>query len=719
MEEKAVTAYQSNIANLYAQLKRELWGRPIDLSSVEKAFNFAFEKHKNQKRASGEHYIVHPLEVARITSKLYLDEKSLIAALLHDVVEDTQCSIEEIHSEFGEEVASLVSGLTKISQVEYKSREEKQADNFRKMIIAMAKDIRVILIKLADRLHNMRTIDYLPEEKRKRIAGETLDIYAPIAHRLGIYWLKSELEDLSFKALYPDDFLEISQRVQKSIERKQEVIKFLENTIKEDMEENGIKCEVNGRVKHIYSIYKKMQVKGVDFDGIYDLVALRIITKTVKDCYAALGILHSKYKPIPGRFKDYIAIPKQNMYQSLHTTVFGPNNFIIEIQIRTKRMHEIAEEGVAAHYKYKENKPFDSSDRQFIWLRRLLEWHNELKNPREFLNTIKVDLFSGEVYVFTPRGDLKVLPRGATPVDFAYSIHTEIGNRCVGAKVNGKMVPLKYQLSSGDVVEIFTQANHIPSRDWLNFVVSSKAKSKIRQQVREREKQEAVEIGRNLLIKALSKSNKTLQSFLKEEKLPEVLSYFGLSKTEDMFEKIGFGKINPLSVISRIYPSEKKQLKVTPKENIYKVSVDGIDNISIRIAGCCKPVFGDEIVGYVTRTRGIVIHRKDCENIKRLGENTERLVDVEWEGEKFNIPCELKVLTNDKIGMLAYVTNAISKYNINTKTFSMEHVGENGEQVLLSFTLELPDRGSIMSLVDKLKKNRDIIKVEKILIDGR
>ena len=466
MEEKI----DDGILQLYDEFKKEINQNDIDFDKLDKAFLYAYQKHKGQMRASGESYIIHPINVARIVNRFYLDENSLIAALLHDVLEDTQTNPQEIIDEFGEDVLFLVESLTKIGKIKYKSKEETQADNFRKMIVAMAKDIRVILVKLGDRLHNMRTICYLNREKQQRIAQETMDVYAPIAHRLGIYWLKSELEDISFKYLYPKEYDFLESKVKESIEKKQEIISYIESSIKRDMEESQIKCEVSGRMKHLYSIYTKMQRKKMDFEGVYDLLAVRIITENEADCYAALGIIHKKYKPLPGRFKDYIALPKQNMYQSLHTTIFGPSDAVVEIQIRTRQMHEVAEEGIAAHYRYKEGlRVLDKHEKQFLWLRRLLKWQSEVKDPKEFLNTVRVDLFRGEVYVFTPAGDLKVLPRGATCVDFAYAIHTEVGNHCVGARVNGKMVPLKTQLANGDIIEIQTNPNHEPSRDWLKL----------------------------------------------------------------------------------------------------------------------------------------------------------------------------------------------------------------------------------------------------------
>jgi len=706
-----------NILSLYKDFESNIKVKDVDLNNIYRAFLYAYEKHKTQKRASGENYIIHPIAVAKIVSMLYLDEQSIIAALLHDVIEDTDASKNEIEEKFGSDVLFLVLSLTKIGKIKYKSKEETQADNFRKMIIAMAKDIRVILIKLADRLHNMRTMCYLNREKQIRIARETLDVYVPIAHRLGIYWIKSELEDLSFKYLYPEDYKNLEKRVEESLKQKQGVIRFIEFQIRDDMQEAGISCRVNGRVKSLYSIYTKIKRKKIDFDGIYDLIALRIITKTESGCYAALGVIHSKYKPLPGRFKDYIALPKQNLYQSLHTTVFGPGDTIVEIQIRTEKMHEIAESGIAAHYRYKEGTKFDKNDKYFLWLRRLLKWQGELHNSKEFLNTMKYDLFMHEVYAFTPAGDLKVLPRGSTPVDFAYSVHTEIGNTCVGAKVNGKMVPLKYKLNSGDIVEIHTQQHHMPSRDWLNFVATSKARSKIRQKVSENEKREAARIGKDLLAKELSKINIGIQEFIKEKNIDSIYSYFGANSIDELFSRIGFGKTSAQSVVYRTYSIKpKKQIKSTGAKITYKVNVDGVGNVMMKLAKCCKPVYGDDIIGYITRGRGVVIHRSDCKNIKRIGYDCERLIDVEWDESGKKMPITLKVIVLNKIGILANVTNIISKHNIDTKDFKMKYIDGKDEKALFTFYLEVNKKNDINDLVKDLKESENIIDAQSTKI---
>ncbi len=705
-----------DVKAIYDRFKKSIALEHFDEDRLDKAFLYAYEKHINQKRASGELYIIHPINVAEIVNRFYLDENSLIAALLHDVLEDTDATQKEIEKLFGKDVLFLVESLTKIGKIEYKSKEEKQADNFRKMIVAMAKDIRVILIKLADRLHNMRTMCYLKKEKQIRISKETMDVYAPIAHRLGIYWLKSELEDMSFKYLYPKDYEYLENRLKSSLAKKQEIISYIESTIKHDMEDANIRCKVSGRVKHLYSVYTKMKRKEIDFDGIYDLLAVRIITYEEADCYKALGVIHSKYKPLPGRFKDYIAIPKQNLYQSLHTTIFGPSDAVVEIQIRTKQMHEVAEEGIAAHYRYKEGlKILDRHEKQFLWLRHLLKWQNEVKNPDEFLNTVRVDLFRGEVYVFTPAGDLKVLPRGATCVDFAYAIHTEVGNTCVGARVNGKMVPLKHELANGDIVEIQTQSNHTPSRDWLKFVVTSKAKNKIKQKVREKEKQESVEIGKNLLAKELYKINKGLQEFLKENNVEDILSYYGCNTVDELFERIGFFKINPTAVVNRFYP-DKKSVKVKEhiKKESYKIKVDGIDDIVMKLAKCCDPVYGDEVVGYITRNRGIIVHRKDCENIQKLGYDCDRLVEVEWDDTKESkLPVELKILAFNKMGVLADITNTALGLYINVRDINIRYTDESEERAIIYLKVEVKNKSEVDKFMESLNAKESIIEVKR------
>lgn len=680
---------------------------------VDRAFLFAYNKHKTQKRASKESYIIHPINTAKIVSRLLLDENTIAAALLHDVLEDTQTKEEEIENNFGPDVLNLVKALTKIESLQYKSVEQKQADNFRKLLVSIANDLRVILIKLADRLHNMRTIVYLNEEKRKRIAQETLDIYAPIAHRLGIYWLKSELEDRSFEVIDYNTYSKIKSYIENILEKKEEYIRFIENSLREDLLQNNIKCEVNGRIKHIYSIYTKMQRKNVDLDSIYDFVAFRIITETEKDCYNALGVVHKLYKPLPNRFKDYIALPKQNMYQSLHTTVFGPGDVILEIQIRTQKMHEINEEGLAAHWRYKEGKKFNLNDKMFVWLKKLLE-NTQNESSQEFLRDMKTDLESGEIYVFTPAGDLKVLPRGATCVDFAYEIHTQIGDMCTGAKVNNKMVPLRHELQSGDIVEILTSPSHKPSRDWLSFVKTSKARNKIKQSVREIEKQEMIVIGKNLLSKELLRHNITLASYLKSKAFKDSISSLGFSKEDDLFENIGLKKINPASLVSALEPQKdlavkKKDIDAQAKSG-FVITIDGSSNFDIKLAKCCSPVAGDDIIGYISKNGVIMIHRIDCENIARIGYNSERLIKAQWQESKKKVKTILTIYAKDTLGLISKISTAIANLNINITDFKMK---KQANHDIFLLEIEVSNINEINECVNALSKEPSIIKVER------
>lgn len=685
----------------------------FDFDIIDRAFLFAYEKHKTQKRASNESYIIHPINTAKIVTRLLLDENTIAAALLHDVLEDTQTKEEEIESNFGPDVLNLVKALTKIESLQYKSAEQKQADNFRKLLVSIANDLRVILIKLADRLHNMRTIVYLNEEKRKRIAKETLDIYAPIAHRLGIYWLKSELEDRSFEIIDYNTYSKIKSYIENLLEKKEEYIRFIENSLKEDLLQNNIKCEVNGRIKHIYSIYTKMQRKNVDLDSIYDFVAFRIITETEKDCYNALGVVHKLYKPLPNRFKDYIALPKQNMYQSLHTTVFGPGDVILEIQIRTQKMHEINEEGLAAHWRYKEGKKFNLNDKMFVWLKKLLE-NTQNESSQEFLRDMKTDLESGEIYVFTPAGDLKVLPRGATCVDFAYEIHTQIGDMCTGAKVNNKMVPLRHELQSGDIVEILTSPSHKPSRDWLSFAKTSKARNKIKQSVREIEKQEMIVIGKNLLSKELLRHNITLASYTKSKAFKDSLSNLGFSKEDDLFENIGLKKINPANLIASLEPQKDTTIKKkdigTQVKSGFVISIDGSSNFDIKLAKCCSPVAGDEIIGYISKNGVIMIHRIDCENIARIGYNSERLIKAQWQESKKKVKTILTVYAKDTLGLISKISSAIANLNINITDFKMK---KQTDQDIFLLEIEVSNINEINECVNALSKEPSIIKVER------
>jgi len=712
-----LNAENKDAIRLYSELRETVTKHDTEAGELlDDAFNWARELHQGQLRESGEDYILHPIEVARITSQMHLDKATIAAALLHDVVEDTSATISDVEKRFGKEIAFLVNGITKIGKLSYKSNEERQAKNFRKMVVAMAKDIRVILIKLADRLHNMRTLSYLPEAKRNRISKETLEIYAPIAHRLGIEWVKSELEDLSLQYKDPKGYKDIVCKLKETKDERVKYVRYAEEEIKEKLSRTGIDCKVKGRAKNIYSIYNKMIRKQLNFEDIYDLMAIRIITQTENDCYSALGAIHKFYKPIPGHFKDYIALPKPNFYQSLHTTVFGPLNRVIEIQIRTHEMDKVAEEGIAAHWRYKEGGKFSEGDKAFVWLRYIFELQKDLKTPRDFLDNLKIDLFENEVYAFTPKGDLKVLPEGATPIDFAYSVHTEIGNRCIGAKVNGKIVPLKYKIKSGDIVEVMTSPHKHPSRDWLSYVQTSKAKTHIRQWIRKEEKEEAIEIGRGVLSQKLRESGSSIQNFLHAKDLETICAYFNCKKPYELFAKIGFGKLNPLTVVDKFIPLPKKREKIAVKEKKNcGIRVKGVDEVMIGIAKCCSPLPGDEIIGFITRGRGITVHRIDCYNIRKLGYDNDRLVEVEWVPEEKQVyPVRISMLVVNRVGILSQVTDMISSYGVNIRDVHMKNV--DGEtKTVISFVLDINSKSELEKLIGSLRKLKDVISIQRVI----
>ncbi|MDD3599766.1 MAG: bifunctional (p)ppGpp synthetase/guanosine-3',5'-bis(diphosphate) 3'-pyrophosphohydrolase, partial [Firmicutes bacterium] len=593
-------------------LEKARTNRPdVDLSLIENAWAYAQKAHDGQVRESGEPYFDHPVAVAFILADMNLDPNTIAAGLLHDVIEDTGKSYGEISEAFGPEIAALVDGVTKLSRMDFKSREEQQAESLRKMFVAMAKDIRVILIKLADRLHNMRTLDYSPPEKQKRVAGETLEIYAPLAHRLGMWRMKWELEDLSLRYLDSIAYYELVERVATKRQEREGYIEEARETLEAALDEIGISAEIQGRPKHFYSIYRKMEKQGKDFGEIWDLMGLRVIVGTLRECYAVLGAVHSIWKPIPGRFKDYVAMPKSNMYQSLHTTVIGPRGEPLEIQIRTWEMHRTAEYGIAAHWRYKEGGGSGGDfEEKITWLRQILEWQKETRNGTEFVETLKVDLFSDEVYVFTPRGDVKTLPAGSTPVDFAYSIHTDIGHSCSGARVNGRMVPLSTKLSTGDIVEIITSKSQAgPSRDWLAIAKTSKAKGKIRQWLKEQRREASVEQGKELIEKELRRLGLEVRANMKEERLLEVAQKFSYQSASDLLGSVGYGKLSAAQVVTRLVPERAadeapRPLPTRPKSrSSHGVRVPGVDNVLVRFARCCNPVPGDEIIGYVTRGR--------------------------------------------------------------------------------------------------------------------
>ncbi|MDP4726167.1 MAG: bifunctional (p)ppGpp synthetase/guanosine-3',5'-bis(diphosphate) 3'-pyrophosphohydrolase, partial [Desulfobacterales bacterium] len=631
-----------------------------DLSLIERAYIYSARVHEGQVRLSGEPYLSHPLEVSGILADMNLDEISVTAGLLHDVLEDTAATPEEIEKIFGPEVLHIVSGVTKLSKLRLSSSEARQAESIRKMLLAMADDIRVILIKLADRLHNMRTLQYHSSEKKKiNIARETMDIYAPISARLGIYWIKKELEDASFKYMLPDEYERISNLVAKDQAEREKYVETVKKYILKKMEEANLTCEVLGRNKNYYSIYHKMMSQNLAFEDVYDIIAFRIILDTIPHCYETLGLIHSLWKPIDIKFKDYISRPKPNMYQSLHTTVFGPYGERMEVQIRTWEMDRVAKSGIAAHWGYKEGKQVDERvSRMYTWIQDLVENQENFRDPGEFMENVRIDLFPDEVYVFTPRGEIKTLPKGATPVDFAYMIHSEVGDQCVGAKVNDRMVPLQYELQTGDVIEIVTQKNHQPSKDWLKYVKTVKARSKIRQWIKTQEKDRSISLGREMCEKAFRKERLNFSALIKTDEMNRVVEHFGLKAVEDLIASVGYGKITPLQVVRRFTAKAESEEKresvfnkligrVRKKKPKGGVVVKGVDDILIRFGKCCQPVPGDSITGYITRGYGVTVHRAGCVNALKM--TPDRQIEVEWNIEKSDTyPVKIYIRSHDR-----------------------------------------------------------------------
>jgi len=701
-----------------------------DVEPVMRAYVFAAKAHKGQERISGEPYLTHPLEVAGILTELRLDTGTIAAGLLHDAVEDTHATLAEIKELFGPEVAAVVDGVTKLSRIPFSTREEAQAENIRKMILAMSKDIRVILVKLADRLHNMRTLDPLPEAKRRLIAQETLDIYAPLAHRLGISWIKDELEDLALRYLDPQAYHDLAALIARKRQEREgdinEAIRLLEGKLAEV----DVKAQITGRPKHFYSIYKKMHDQKKEFDEIYDLTAVRVITSSLKDCYGTLGVIHTLWKPISHRFKDFIAVPKSNGYQSLHTTVIGPKGDPVEIQIRTREMHRVAEEGIAAHWKYKEGKSsVDPSDQSFVWLRQLMEWQRELKDSKEFLDTLRVDLFPDEVYVFTPRGDVRQFPKGATPIDFAFAVHTDVGLRCVGAKISGRLVPLRTELQNGDIVEIVTSPNHVPSKDWLKIVKTPRARSKVRQWIKNEERTRSVSLGRDLLEKEIRRLGKSPNQLLRPEAVGLALERYGFATDEELFAALGYGKVSPRQAVSRLLPPEEFQALTEAEESRDKkserksarprpaeegVSIRGVDDILVRFSKCCSPVPGDEIIGFITRGRGVSVHTSDCPNAVSLMADPERQIAVSWDGKQKE-PHQVRIrveIGKDRPGVLAEITTAISSTNANITQADIR-VTEEGMGVN-NFVLEVSDLRQLQATMRAIQKVDGVVGVERV-----
>ena len=699
-----------------------------DTDLLLKAYKYAEEAHKGQTRKSGDPYFSHPISVAGIITELKLDSASVCAGILHDVVEDTLATLTDIEREFGQEVAFLVDGVTKLSKINFTSKEDRQAENFRKMLVAMARDIRVLLVKLCDRLDNMRTLEHMKPEAQDRIARETMEIYAPLANRLGIARFKSELEDLSFKYTEPQAFAQLTEKVAKTKAERDAYIHEVVKLISSKITEQGFACEVAGRAKHLYSIWRKMQSQQCDYDQVYDVIAFRVLVETVADCYATLGVVHSQWTPIPGRFKDYVALPKPNMYQSLHTTVIGPGSERIEIQIRTREMNRVAEQGIAAHWKYKERNSggLDPRDAQrFGWLRQLLEFQKDLKDPGEFLESVKVDLFQDEVYVFTPKGEVRVFPRGATPVDFAYAIHSQVGEHCSGARVNGSIVPLRYKLRNGDLVEVMTNPSQHPSKDWLDFVVTGRARSKIRTFLRAEERDKSSKLGKELLEKEMHTAKLSLARLLKQTpEMRKVCEHFGSSTAEELYVNIGYGKVRPQQVVEFLAPKDGDKeapasikegriesivRKVTGKDN-QGIVLNGIDDVLVRYTKCCNPLPGDEIVGFITRGRGVTVHRRNCP--KAFDADPERRVEISWDARaKINRPVSVRVTTANRPGILATVGQTFHEQGINISEANCR-AGDDG-RAMNTFTFLCSDLAQLKSVMRQLQKIQGVVAVER------
>jgi GTP pyrophosphokinase len=692
-----------------------------DFNLLRRAYSFSKEAHARQKRVEGSPFIEHPLAVAAILTDMRMDSTTIAAGLLHDTIEDTDTTVEDLKGLFGDDVAFLVEGLTKLARMEFRTSAEAYAENFRKILIAMAKDIRVILIKFADRLHNMRTLDYLPDAKRHKIARETLDIYAPLANRLGIGWLKTEFEDKSFKYLMPAVYETLTKKIAKKREEQESYLKEIIKVVQNTLTSASIDCKVLGRVKHFYGIYQKLQKQQINFEEVYDLIALRIITDTKANCYGILGLIHSLWTPVPGRFKDYIGSPKSNMYRSLHTAVIGPQGEKIEFQIRTKEMDEIAEKGIAAHWKYKERHPMDEKDdTYFSWLRELIKSQKDLPDAKEFLAAVKGNIFPDVVHVFTPKGDVIELPQDSTPVDFAYNIHTEVGERCTGAKVNKKIVPLRYKLKSGDTIEIITSPTQKPKRDWLKFVKTQKAKARIRQWVKTEERKEGMALGEELLEKELRKHDLS-PSLIKSKEILETVKPLRIKNHEDLLISIGYGKVSAHHIVNKLLPEPKmSELEETTKRarkiaEEKGIRIKGIDNIMYNRSKCCYPLPGEEVTGFVTRGRGVSIHTNDCHNLESLAIDRDRLIDVEWvvnEDSQYTYSVKVSVITIDKPGVLADISAVISANSIN-----MSHIDAHttrNKQAVFSITLGVKNKPQLNDIMKKITLIKGIIEVRRV-----
>lgn len=720
------------IENVIAKMKKN--NRKTNAGLINKAYNFAKSNHKGQLRKSGEEYIIHPLNVAYIVSDLGLDDATICAALLHDVVEDTKITREDIVREFSEEIAEMVDGVTKLGNLQYTTKEEQQVEDYRKMFLAMGKDIRVILIKLADRLHNMRTLKYLPEDRQIANAKETMDLYAPLANRLGIYSIKWELEDLAFKYLHPDEYYELVEGIDKKREERLQFIDKITDEIKIALRKERITAEIIGRAKHLYSIYRKMKRDNITLDQVYDLFALRILVHTVKDCYAALGVVHELYNPMPGRFKDYIAMPKPNMYQSIHTTLIGTNGTPFEVQIRTWDMHRVAEFGIAAHWAYKEaNKVKKSNvvvtEDKLAWLRETLEWQKDMQDPDEFLKRLKTELFEDEVYVFTPRGDIKVLPKGATPIDFAYNIHAEVGHKMVGCRINSKMMPIITPLKNGDIVDVITSdTSRGPSRDWVKIVKSTSAKNRILQWFKKTQREENIAKGKELIDKEIKRIGMNHADLFKPEWVQIALDRYKFNTIDDMYSSVGFGAISPVKIIARIleeYRKEHKEEVLEEKiEELNKnkprvnkssktgIVVKGIDNCLVKLSKCCNPLPGDSIIGYITKGRGVSVHRTDCVNINDLLEEEGRMIEVSWYDDKqacYNV--DVEIFANDRNGLLADIIKEVS--NTKAKLVEVNCKANKDKTAITELTVEVENLDELNKVLKALRKVENVYEVRR------
>jgi GTP diphosphokinase / guanosine-3',5'-bis(diphosphate) 3'-diphosphatase len=704
------------LEDILAKVEKHHPGDNLDL--IRRAYIFSAKEHKGQLRASGEPYLTHPIEVSNLLAEMKMDAVTVSVGLLHDVVEDTLVSLDDVEKLFGKEVAHVVDGVTKISQIRFTSKEEKQAENFRKMLLAMTDDIRVIMVKFADRLHNMRTLEYLSPERREAIARETMDIYAPLANRLGMGKMRGELEDLSFSYLDPKGYQELKEVVERKRKAHEAFLAEVTGIIEEKLRDHAIPTLIESRVKRLYSIYVKLRKQRISVDQVFDLLALRIITDSIKNCYAALGVIHNTWRPVPGRIKDFIAMPRPNGYQSLHTSVIaGGQPF--EVQIRTSEMHRIAEDGIAAHWKYKDGKLVaeKGEDERISWLRHLVEWQQEMKDSADFMSTLKVDLYPEEVYTFTPKGKVVALPRDATSVDFAYAIHTEVGHNCVGAKINGRMVPLKTKLKNGDIVEIVTQAGHNPSRDWLSFVKTSRARNKIRHWLNEQESEKAIELGRRVMEKEARKFKMNVRDVLANEKLIAILSDYGASKPDDLLSLIGYGKISAKQVLQRLAPDNEGESPVEEESRLTsvvkrvlgigstaKLKVTGFDDLLVYRAKCCNPIRGEEIIGYITRGKGVAVHSKKCPNVENLMYDAARKIEVEWAGvspsaEAFAVP--LTIVTEDRTGMLAGIAAAVADVGSNIVNVEASTADERGT---IDLVVEIPDMKHLERVIASIRK---------------